>query len=162
MRRRSLLSTAMLAASPTVAAAETAPLLLNGRATRTWSLLRIPIYDAALYSAQRSRDALVLLETGVPCVVELRFRRPVGEEDVRAAWAASLPAPLPRPFLGWLVAIQADDVERYVFSAGHVMLEGPRRPSARINDLAFSRALLGSFIGPEAPRDLRDGLLGRN
>ncbi|WP_376098644.1 chalcone isomerase family protein [Roseomonas sp. CCTCC AB2023176] len=162
MTRRELL---LLAATPEVEfppaldAAGTR-LVLNGTARRTWSILRIEVYRAALYLPAPSNDAAVILGTSAPRLVEARYRRDVPLDSVVAAWEATAGAPLPAAFRAWLRPIAAGDVERQFFRGDGVVLSGPGRPEAFQPGMAFARRLLATWIGMEADPDVRRGLLG--
>jgi hypothetical protein len=135
-------------------------LVLNGTAIRTWSWLRIEVYRAALYLASRSSDAGAILASTAPRLIEARYRRAVPLDSVVAAWEATAGSPLPAAFHAWLRPIAAGDVERQLFLADGVTLEGTGRPLQRVPGAAFARRLLATWVGPDADTDLRRGLLG--
>jgi hypothetical protein len=159
-RRDLLLATLAEERFPPLVEAEGVRLVRNGTAVRLYSWLRIEVYRAALYLPARSGDAAAILAATTPRLVVARYSRAVSRDDVEAAWTASVEAPLPPVFLAWLRPIAAGDVERQLFLADAVLLDGPGRPRLRVADAAFSRSLLASWIGPRADAALRRGLLG--
>lgn len=157
MNRRAL----MLVAWPAAAAANDR-LQRRGEATRTWSPLRIPVYDAVLAVAPElgRASASAILQSPVPWRITLRYRVSVPREDVLRAWEASLSGiPLAGGFADWLAEVRAGDVERYDGDSRQLLLTGPRRPSVALGDGALARGVLAAFIGPGAPGELRRGLV---
>jgi hypothetical protein len=162
VNRRDLLLAAALAEGEFPAAIEAggARLVLNGAASRLWSVFRIEVYRAALYLPARSSDAGAILAAAAPRLVEARYRRAVPLDSVVAAWEATAGSPLPPGFHDWLRPISAGDVERQLFLPDGVALDGTGRPPRRVAGAAFARQLLATWIGPEADAALRRGLLG--
>ncbi len=160
MTRRGLLATLADAEFAPAVEAGSARLLLNGTASRLWSVFRIEVYRAALYLPARSTDAAAILASHAPRLVEARYRRAVPEGSVVAAWEATAGAPLPPAFRDWLRPIAAGDVERQLFLHDGVLLDGTGRPARRVAGAEFGRRLLATWIGPEADGALRRGLLG--
>lgn len=138
-----------------------ARLVLNGTASRLWSILRIEVYRAALYLPARSADAAAILAAAAPRLVEARYRQAVALDSVVAAWQAAAGPDLPTGFRDWLRPIAAGDVERQLFLHDGVVLDGTGRPPRRVAGPDFARHLLAAWIGPEADATLRRGLLGQ-
>lgn len=136
-------------------------LVLNGTGARLYSVLRIEVYRAGLFLPVPMRDAEAILAAPGPKLIEAYFRRDVPLDAVVAAWEEALGRPLPAGFADWLRPIAAGDVERWIFRAGEVQLEGPGRPPQRLAGAGFARRVLSAWIGPAAPTEaLRRGLLG--
>lgn len=170
MMRRALLLTPLVAKR--ARAAEFAPtldfaghrLVRNGTATRTWSALRIPVYDAALYLERSLQDAAAIQADPGAKLVLARYRRAVALPDVRAAWEATFTrlcaCPLPAAFHAWLRALAPGDTETQFFLPDRCVASGPGRPDATL-DPVTARTLLAAWIGPAVPPEtLRRGLLG--
>jgi hypothetical protein len=161
MMRRDILLTALAEDQfPSVIEAGGQRLVRNGTATRLYSWLRIEVYRAALYLPARSSDSASILAARTPRLVAARYSRTVSRDDAARAWAGALETPLPAPFLDWLRAVAPGGVERQLFLADAVLLEGPGRPPQRVPGAAFARSLLATWIGPQANVALRRGLLG--
>jgi len=160
--RRDVLMLASLADAEFAPAVEVAGtrLFLNGTARRLWSVLRIEVYRAALYLPGPSPDAAAILASNAPRLLEARYRRAVPLDSVVMAWEASAGAPLPPTFRAWLRPIAAGDVERQLFLADGVVLEGSGRPPTRQPGAEFGCRLLATWIGPDTDPALRRGLLG--
>jgi hypothetical protein len=160
MRRDLLLAALAEEPFPSMIDAGGARLVRNGTATRLYSWLRIEVYRAALYLPDRSGDAGAILAARTPRLVAARYSRAVSRDDAARAWEGALESPLPAPFRDWLRPVAAGDVERQLFLADAVLLEGPGRPPQRVPGAGFARSLLATWIGPQADAALRRGLLG--
>jgi hypothetical protein len=162
MRRRALLLAAFADAEfPASIEAGGRRLVLNGTGRRLYSWLRIEVYRAALYLERPSGEAEAILAAAGPRLVEVHYRRAVPLESVVAAWEASLGETLPGAFRAWLRPVAVGDVERQLFLADGVVLEGLGRPAARVGGAGFARRLLDCWIGQAMPDEaLRRGLLG--
>jgi hypothetical protein len=126
-RRRALLVAAYLTAAPPATAAErdgvTLPdrleaagttLTLNGIATRTYSLLRIRVYVAALYLERPSHDATAVLASLGPKAILVRYLQPVKRDDAVAAWRHYLDANCRAP----ACRLSADTLARFEAELG--------------------------------------------
>ncbi len=150
------------------AAGET--LVLNGMGTRTYSLLRIKVYVAALYLESPSRDAAAVLASAGPKLVTMRYLQPVGRDDAAEAWrhylevnctgACRLPTDAVERFTALLDPVAKGDTQAFLFADGGVELSANDRVRGRVDDPAFARLLLATWIG-EVPTSeaVKRGLL---
>jgi hypothetical protein len=181
-RRAALLALALLPALPAAAAerdgvafpdrveAAGRTLVLNGTGTRTYSLLRIKVYVAALYLEAPSRDAAAVLASPGPKLVTMRYLQPVGRDDAAEAWrhyleanctgACRLPADAVERFAALLDPVAKGDTQAFLFADGGVELSANGRARGRVDDPAFARLLLATWIG-DAPTSeaVKEGLL---
>lgn len=157
-------------AMPDRAEAGGRPLVLNGMATRTYSLLRIKVYVAGLYLERPSRDAAAILASPEAKLVAVRYLQPVGREDAVAAWEhflrANCTAPCRLPeeatarFIGMLGPVARGDTMRLTFVGDTVEVEVSGRPRGTVADAAFARLLLATWIGDVPTSEgVRRGLL---
>lgn len=160
MRRALLLAAVAEPAFPATIQAAGLALRLHGTATRRYGWLGIPLYDAALYLPDGEARAAADAAAPSPRLVVVRYRYAISAEDVRAAWAATLPVAPPDAFRAWLRGVRPGEEERMLFQSGTVRLEGAGRAPARIPDPAFAQALLDSWVGGTAEPGVRRGLLG--
>ncbi len=96
---------------------QASPLTLNGLGLRQATMLKVNVYVAALYVAQKSTDANALLASNTPKQLVLYFVRDVDGADLKKAWdegfvsnaKAQLPALKERieQLKGWMVDMQS-------------------------------------------------------
>lgn len=186
-RRRTLLLTACLAATPPALAAErdgvSLPdrleaagtiLTLNGIATRTYSPLRVRVYVAALYLGRPSRDPAAVLASPEPKAILVRYLQPVKRDDAVAAWRLYLDANCVAPtcrlptdalarFEAALSPVRKGDTQRFVFTSEGVEIAADGRDRtgvATITDPTFARVLLATWIGDQPTSEaVKRGLL---
>jgi hypothetical protein len=135
-------------------------LVLNGMATRTYSVFRVKVYVAGLYLERPSRDAEEILASLGPKVVLVRYLQPVGREDAVAAWEHFLRANCAPPcrfpeeaaarFAAALEPVAAGNRMDLVFAGDAVEVVANGRSKGVIRDALFPRLLLATWIG-EAP-----------
>ena len=65
---------------------QTSPLTLNGLGLRQATMLKVNVYVAALYVAQKSTDANTILGSNSPKKLVLHFVRDVDSTDLKEAW----------------------------------------------------------------------------
>src|SRR5262249_43258933 len=71
---------------PEQTSVQTTPLTLNGLGLRQATMLKVNVYVAALYVAQKSTDANAILAANTPKQLVLHFVRDVGSKDLKEAW----------------------------------------------------------------------------
>ena len=146
---------------PEVRVTDGTAMRLNGIGLRTYSILGIPIYVAALYLERRSDNADAILRSRERKLLDIRFLRDVGVEDARTAWRDAFRQNCKTPcyldpgdvqrFLAALTSVHKGDESTLLFSARGVVVTFNRRPMGEISDPHFAEVLLGTFIGDEPP-----------
>src|SRR5262249_6346914 len=71
---------------PEQTSVQTIPLTLNGLGLRQATMLKVNVYVAALYVAQKSADANAILAANTPKQLVLHFVRGVDSGDLKKAW----------------------------------------------------------------------------
>jgi len=159
-------------AFPDQAQAEGATLKLNGLGLRQATMFKVNVYVAALYVAQTSTDASVILKSNAPFQLVLQFVRDVGRSDLVKGWeegfennAKSLiPALKDRieAFKAMMTDVKTGEQLRFFHKPGagtQVSVKGAVKGSIAGDD--FAHALLSIWLGPNPPNDvLKAGLLG--
>ncbi len=138
-------------------------LVLNGVGVRTYSLLGIEVYRAALYVELPSADAAAIL--GSPGIKEIRVRylRDGDRSLAIRGWERSFDdacgCAMPAAFRARIADIRAGDEERYVFLPDRAEIAMNGGPPTMIPGI--SRLLLSTFIGDRPPTAaLKRALLG--
>jgi Chalcone isomerase-like len=183
---RNLILTALVAISVSSASAATVDgvtmpdarmvsgrqLVLNGIGERTYSILGIRIYVAALYLEQRSHDAEAILRSPQTKLLNIRFMRDVGEEDARKSWRTGFANNCQPPsctvnqadvneFIAHVPAVHRGDESILLFTSKGAVVTFNGRPMGDINDPHFAYVLLRTFLGPApASPELKQALLG--
>lgn len=149
-----------------------ATLSLNGLGLRQATFLKVNVYVAALYAAKPSKDPGVLLGSGAPTELVLRFVRDVGADDLRKAWSEGfeknsgqmLPALKERigTLNGWLGDVKTGQRLVFIHRPGAgvtVEVNGTMKGTIKGDD--FAKALLSIWIGADPPNpEIKSGLLG--
>lgn len=144
---------------------------LNGIGLRTFSVLGIRIYVAALYLERRSDNSDTILRSPETKLLDIRFLRDVDAKDARKAWQESFEQNCKAPcyldpedmrrFLAAVPSVRKGDASTLLFTSKgvHVTLNG--RPMGDIADPHFATLMLATFIGAEPPTPrLKRELLG--
>lgn len=148
-----------------------ATLRLSGIAARTYTMFRVTVYVAGLYLEWPSRDTAAILRSPERKLIEVRYLRDVGADDVRRAWRALLEANCPAPcavpaesverFLALSPAVRAGSSGTYALAPAGVTMLADGRVLGSVPGEAFGRLLLATFIGTKATSpEVRAGLLG--
>lgn len=148
-------------------------LVLNGVALRTYSILHVHVYVAALYLAHPSSDAEAILDSKDTKSLRFVFARDVEAERARDSWRESLEKSCQPPcrlvpqdverFLAAIPTVHKGDVSTLVFSPQGLDFFVNDHPAGRVTDQGFVRLILSTFIGPHPTADsLKHGLLGRS
>jgi hypothetical protein len=147
------------------------PLRLNGIGMRTFSLFRIHIYVAALYLQQPTSDAEAILRSDAIKLLDIHFVHDVDAIRARDAWMTGfrdncrapchLPAAAVERFLGLVPDFHKGDSSTLLFNSHSAVISVNGRVLGTVDDAAFSRAILATFIGVYPPTEpLKHGLLG--
>ena len=151
---------------------QASPLTLNGLGLRQATMLKVNVYVAALYVAQKSTDANAILASNTPKQLVLHFVRDVDGADLKKAWEegfahnakAQLPALKERieQLKGWMVPMQSGQQLTFTHKPGagiEVNVQGKVEGTVEGDD--FARAFLSIWLGAKPPNPgLRAGLLG--
>ncbi len=156
---------------PEIREMDGAVLHLNGMGARVFSVFRVTVYVASLYLERPSRDADAVLDSPGRKLIEIRYLREVGQDDVRRAWRHLLEANCPPPcavpqsaierFLSLSPAVRAGSSGTYIFSPAGVTVVADGRALGAVPGETFARLALAPFIG-SAPttESLKRALLG--
>jgi hypothetical protein len=148
------------------------PLVLNGLGLREATILKVKVYVAALYAAQKTPDPATVLKLEAPVVLTLQFVRGVGRGDITKAFEEGFsktdggqkPELKARITLlnGWMTDVREGDRLTFVAHSGKGLtfsINGSDRGSVLGDE--FSRAFLSIWLGAEPPNaSLKAGLLG--
>jgi chalcone isomerase-like protein len=151
---------------------QTSPLTLNGLGLRQATMLKINVYVAALYVAQKSTDANALLASPPPKQLVLHFVRDVDSADLKKAWeegfASNAKAQLPalkeriEKLKAWMVDMQSGQKLTFTHKPGagiEVDINGTVKGTVEGDD--FAKAFLSIWLGAKPPNPgLKAGLLG--
>lgn len=147
-------------------------LTLNGLGLRQATMLKVKVYVAALYVAQKSTDANAILASNTPKQIVLHFMRDVDGADLKKAWEegfannakAQVPALKERiaKLTSWMVPMQSGQQLIFTHQPGtgvEVTVQGKVRGTVDGDD--FARAFFAIWLGPQPPNPgLKAGLLG--
>jgi len=151
---------------------QTSPLALNGLGLRQATMLKVNVYVAALYVAQKSTDANAILASNTPKQLVLHFVRDVDGADLKKAWEegfannakAQLPALKERieQLKAWMVDMKSGQKLTFTHKPGagiEVDVHGKVQGTVAGDD--FAKAFLAIWLGAKPPNPtLKAGLLG--
>ena len=151
---------------------QASPLMLNGLGLRQATMLKVNVYVAALYVAQKSTDANAILASNTPKKLVLHFVRDVDGADLKKAWdegfehnaKEQLPALKARieQLKGWMADMKSGQQLAFTYKPGagiEVDVNGAVQGTVEGDD--FARAFLAIWLGAKPPNpDLKAGLLG--
>ncbi len=143
---------------------------LNGYGLRTYSLLGIHIYVAALYLQHPSSDPEEIIHSPETKLLVVRFERNVSADAARKAWREGLENNCPSPcrldpndvarFLAGIPSMHAGDNYTLLFTprGATVMVSGQQ--VGIVSHPEFAEAMLATFLGPRpASAKLKQELL---
>ena len=151
---------------------QTSPLTLNGLGLRQATMLKVNVYVAALYVAQKSTDANAILASNTPKKLVLHFVRDVDGADLKKAWdegfmsnaKEQMPALKARieKLKGWMADMKSGQQLAFTHKPGagiEVDVNGAVQGTVEGDD--FARAFLAIWLGAKPPNPgLKAGLLG--
>jgi hypothetical protein len=168
--RRAAIVSAVIAATPAGAATlegvqvpdtvevEGKVLHLNGIGLRTWSILHVHIYVAALYLEHPSSDPAAILNSPQTKLLTVNFLRSVGADQARDSWRDGFANNCQPPctldphdvatFLASVPDMRAGDHFALLFNAHGAEVNIGGRRLGVIPNPAFARAMLATFLGP--------------
>jgi len=146
-------------------------LQLNGFGLRTYSILRLHIYVAALYLEHASADPDAILRSPETKLLTVKFVRAVSANQARGAWNDGFRNNCQPPchldpdhvaqFLADMRAMRAGDGYSLLFTGDGATVTVNGQQIGEIPDRQFAEAMLATFLGPKpaSPR-LKRELLG--
>jgi hypothetical protein len=151
---------------------QASPLTLNGLGLRQATMLKINVYVAALYVAQKSADANAILAANTPKQLVLHFVRDVDSKDLKEAWEegfehnakAQMPVLKERieKLKAWMVDMKSGQKLTFTHKPGvgiEVDVNGTMKGTIEGDD--FAKAFLSIWLGAKPPNPgLKEGLLG--
>jgi hypothetical protein len=156
---------------PDTVEADGTTLRLNGYGLRTYSLLGIHIYVAALYLQHPSTDPEQIIRSQETKLLVVKFERNISADASRQAWREGLDNNCQAPcqldpndverFLAEIPAMHAGDNYSLLFTphGATVMVSGQQ--VGVVSRLEFAEAMLATFLGPRpASPKLKQELLG--
>jgi hypothetical protein len=151
---------------------QTSALTLNGLGLRQATMLKINVYVAALYVAQKSTDANTILGSNSPKKLVLHFVRDVDSADLKEAWQEGfehnakeqLPALKERidKLKGWMTDRKSGQQLTFTSTPGAgIEVDVNGTVKGMIEGENFARAFLAIWLGAHPPNAaLKAGLLG--
>src|SRR5215475_3362103 len=151
---------------------QTSPLTLNDLGLRQATVLKVNVYVAALYVAQKSADANAILAANTPKQLVLHFVRDVDSKDLKEAWEEGfennakpqMPALKERieQLKTWMVDMKSGQKLTFTHKPGagvEVDINGTVKGTIAGDD--FAKAFLAIWLGPKPPNPgIKEGLLG--
>jgi hypothetical protein len=148
-----------------------ATLVRNGVGDRRVTLLRIHIYDAALYLTRRSHDPAEIIERMPDRVLVFHFFHDVDQARARASWTGDFERNCEKPcqvnpaaienFLSRITAISSGDQTTLAVSGDTVTATQNGKSLGSGTDAGFAHLVLSTFFGAHpASEALKQGLLG--
>lgn len=146
---------------------------LNGVGLRTFSILGLHIYVAALYLEHPSTNAPAILASPESKLLRVSFVHSVSAAQARDSWREGLANNCLAPcalntaevetFLAHVPAMQAGDDFSLLFTSHGVTVNLSGRQLGVVSDTEFAKAMLATFLGPRpgAPDVKRQLLAGR-
>lgn len=150
-------------------------LVLNGAGLREYSAFKVDVYAAALYLKAKQSNENVILDGAGTKVVHMVYFEDVSEEDTRKAWAGyirmnckaegescKLKESSLQRFLSLIPESEEDDEQTYIFDSNGLALIFNGERVGRVDDPAFARLVLATWIGMvPSTQELKMDLLGR-
>lgn len=147
---------------------------LNGVGLRTYSILRLHVYVAALYLEHPSTDPGAVLSSPETKLLTVRFLRDVSADTARKSWqtgfannclppACSLDPAEVTDFLDHVPAMRAGDRFSLLFDEHGAAVDMDGHPLGVVPQPKFAEAMLATFLGPRpgSNRLKRELLAGR-
>jgi hypothetical protein len=143
---------------PDAVAADGRTLRLNGYGLRTYSILGIHIYVAALYLQHVSTDAEQIIRSPETKLLVVRFERSVSADAARKAWREGLDNNCQLPcrldpddvarFLAGIPAMHAGDNYSLLFTPHGTTVTVSGQEVGVVSRLELAEAMLATFLGP--------------
>jgi len=146
-------------------------LYLNGYGVRTYSILGIHVYVAALYLQHPNRNPEDIIRSPEVKLLNIKFERNIDAEKAREAWRDGLAKNCQSPcrlepedvehFLSGVPAMHAGQTWSLMFMTERAVVEVDGHELATIPKRQFAEAMLATFLGPNpGTAKLKKDLLG--
>jgi Chalcone isomerase-like len=143
---------------PNAVEADGRTLQLNGYGLRTYSVLGIHIYVAALYLQYPSTDPEQILRSPGTKLMVVRFERNISADDARKSWRDGLANNCQAPcqlnpadvaqFLAEIPAMHAGDNYSLLFTSHGATVSVSGQQVGVVSQPEFAEAMLATFLGP--------------
>jgi Chalcone isomerase-like len=146
-------------------------LVLNGAGVREYSFLKIHVYVAALYLAEREANQDAILQSIKPRVLHMKMLRDVSREDSGKAWRHYLnenckapcvldPSAL-KTFEALVPETKTNDTQTYVFANTKLEIFRNGMKLGEVPNASFANTVLSTWIGAvPTTESLKRALLG--
>jgi hypothetical protein len=131
---------------------------LNGFGLRTWSILNVHIYVAALYLEHPSNDPAAILNSPQTKLLTVNFLRGVSADQARDSWREGFANNCQPPcalnpqdvatFLASVPDMRAGDQFALLFTGHGAEVDIGGRRLGVISNPTFAKAMLATFLGP--------------
>jgi len=156
---------------PDAVEADGTTLRLNGYGLRTYSMLGIHIYVAALYLQHPSTDPEQIIRSPETKLMIVKFERSISADAARKAWRDGLENNCEAPcqlnpgdvaqFLAEMPAMHAGDNYSLLFTSHGATVSVSGQQIGVVSQPEFAEAMLATFLGPRpASPKLKQELLG--
>lgn len=142
-------------------------LKLNGMGLRKATVFKVRVYGAALYVAQPSTKADVILKAETPKVLIMKFMREVSQDKINEAWDKAFEKTETKyrtqiqTLKKWMPNAKEGDVIEYTFLAEKTEVKVNEKLKGSLEGGDWGRALLTTWLGENPPtEELKNGLLG--
>ncbi len=143
---------------------------LNGYGLRTYSILRVRIYVAALYLEHLNSDARAILASPETKLMSVTFVRDIDVDAARKSWRDGLVNNCQPPcqldphdlseFLASVPAMRAGENFSLLFTREGATISANGQHIGSVSHPAFAEAILATFLGPKpASPELESALL---
>jgi len=147
--------------------------VLNGMGIREATVFNVDVYVAGLYLEKKSRSTKEVVNSDQVKQIHLKFVRDVDRSDITKAWRESFRRNAGKKHYskikahvaklnGWMTKIKDGGSLTFTYVPGKgtsVAVNGSKKGT--INDVFFSRVLIGVFVDRAPNSGLKKGLLGR-
>ena len=147
-------------------------LTLNGMGIRKYSIFKVKVYIAGLYTEKKSEDENEILKSTGHKQVRMEFLKPGPASGTREAWRDFLKqnwdgewstvSPTAEKYLALLTDVKSGDVMIHDFYPEKVVVFLGDKKLGEVPDKTFPPLLLSTWIGRKpSTEELKEGLLGK-
>ncbi len=144
-------------------------LVINGVGIRKATFLKIKVYYGALYLVQKATNSAAFLGTADPKQITMHFVRDVDAKDLKKTYKEAFEGANKETYKSMLSTfdtfnsnltdIKKGDTMTFQFLPDGVILMTASKPTPKIGDAAFSKALLNMWFINPLDEGLTKGLL---